>query len=73
MNYYFSQALNSLKTARVEDGLIPGEAMTTPEIFVTFVVIPVALFIGISLLAHLGAGPRKAKTDSAESVVTSIE
>jgi hypothetical protein len=73
MSPYLSQALNSLKMASIEDGAIPGEAMTTPEIFVTFVAIPLVLFLGISLLAYLASGSRKAKTDSAESVVTFIE
>jgi hypothetical protein len=53
-----------------EDGTIPGPALSALETIITFVIIPTALFLVISLIAYAGTAQRK---KSAKSVITHIE
>ena len=53
-----------------EDGTIPGEALSALETIITFVLVPTALFLVISLLAYVGTAQRK---KSSKSVITHIE
>jgi len=53
-----------------EDGTIPGPALTALETIITFVIVPTALFLVISLIAYAGTAQRK---KSAKSVITHIE
>jgi len=53
-----------------EDGTIPGEALSALETIITFVLVPTALFLVISLLAYAGTSPRK---KSSKSIITHIE
>jgi len=53
-----------------EDGTIPGEALSALETIITFVLVPTALFLVISLLAYVGTTQRK---KSSKSVITHIE
>ena len=53
-----------------EDGTIPGPALSALETIITFVIVPTALFLVISLIAYVGTAQRK---KSAESVITHIE
>jgi len=53
-----------------EDGTIPGPALSALETIITFVIVPTALFLVISLIAYAGTAQRK---NSAKSVITHIE
>jgi hypothetical protein len=53
-----------------EDGTIPGPALSALETITTFVIVPTALFLVISLIAYAGTAQRK---KSAKSVITHIE
>jgi large-conductance mechanosensitive channel len=53
-----------------EDGTIPGPALSALETIITFVIVPTALFLIISLIAYAGTAQRK---KSAKSVITHIE
>jgi len=53
-----------------EDGTIPGEPLSALETVVTFVVIPTALFLLISLIAYAATAERKKRS---KSVITHIE
>jgi large-conductance mechanosensitive channel len=53
-----------------EDGTIPGEPLSALETVVTFVVIPTALFLLISVIAYAATTERK---KSSKSVITHIE
>jgi large-conductance mechanosensitive channel len=53
-----------------EDGTIPGPALSALETIITFVIVPTALFLIISLIAYAGTALRK---KSAKSVITHIE
>ena len=53
-----------------EDGSMPGPALSALETIITFVVIPIALFLVISLIAYAGTAKR---TKRAKSVITHIE
>ncbi len=53
-----------------EDGTIPGPALSALETIITFVIVPTALFLVISLIAYVGTAQRK---KSAKSVITHIE
>jgi hypothetical protein len=53
-----------------EDGTIPGPALSARETIITFVIVPTALFLVISLIAYAGTAQRK---KSAKSVITHIE
>ncbi len=53
-----------------EDGTIPGPALSALETIITFVIVPTALFLVISLIAYAGTAQRK---KSAKSVITHIE
>ena len=53
-----------------EDGTIPGEALSALETIITFVLVPTALFLVISLLAYASTAPRK---KSSKSIITHIE
>jgi hypothetical protein len=53
-----------------EDGTIPGPALSALETIITFVIVPTALFLVISLIAYAGTAQRK---KSPKSVITHIE
>ena len=53
-----------------EDGTIPGPALSALETIITFVIVPTALFLVISLIAYAGTAQRK---KSAKSVITHSE
>ena len=53
-----------------EDGFVPGPALSALETIITFVVIPTALFLVISVLTYVGTATRK---KSSKSVITHIE
>jgi large-conductance mechanosensitive channel len=53
-----------------EDGTIPGEPLSALHTIITFVVVPTALFLLISLITYVGTAQRK---KSAKSVITHIE
>jgi large-conductance mechanosensitive channel len=53
-----------------EDGYVPGPALSALETIVTFVVIPTALFLLISLITYAATAQRK---KSSKSVITHIE
>jgi large-conductance mechanosensitive channel len=53
-----------------EDGTIPGQALSALETVITFLLVPTALFLVISLLAYVGTAQRK---KSSKSVITHIE
>jgi large-conductance mechanosensitive channel len=59
-----------MKMINQEDGTIPGEALSALETIITFVLVPTALFLVISLLAYVGTTQRK---KSSKSVITHIE
>jgi hypothetical protein len=61
-----------LSMATQEDGAMPGPGLSATETFVTFVAVPVALFVVISLLAYALTGDRKKKS-SGSSAITSID
>ena len=65
--------LNSLVTLNSiaqEDGYVPSEGLSAIDTVVTFVVIPVALFFGIALIAWALTGERSKKKNSS---ITSID
>lgn len=53
-----------------EDGTIPGEPLSALQTIITFVVVPTALFLLISLIVYVGTAQRK---KSSRSVITHIE
>ncbi len=53
-----------------EDGTIPGQALSALETVITFLLVPTALFLVISLIAYVGTAQRK---KSSKSVITHIE
>jgi large-conductance mechanosensitive channel len=53
-----------------EDGTIPGTALSALETVITFVLVPTALFLVISLIAYAATAQRK---KSSKSVITHIE
>jgi large-conductance mechanosensitive channel len=53
-----------------EDGTIPGPALSALETVITFVIVPTALFLVISLLSYAATAERK---KSEKSVITHIE
>jgi len=53
-----------------EDGTIAGTALSALETVITFIVIPTALFLVISLITYAGTAKR---TKSSKSVITHIE
>ncbi len=53
-----------------EDGTIPGPALSALDTIITFVIVPIGLFLVISLIAYAGTAQRK---KSAKSVITHIE
>ena len=61
---------NTLRMINQEDGTIPGEPLSALQTIITFVVVPTALFLLISLIAYVGSAQRK---KSAKSVITHIE
>ena len=53
-----------------EDGTISGPALSALETVITFIVIPTALFLVISVIAYAATAERK---KSSKSVITHIE
>ena len=62
--------ISGLGMINQEDGMIPGPALSALETIITFVIVPTALFLVISLIAYAGTAQRK---KSAKSVITHIE
>jgi uncharacterized membrane protein len=65
------QIISTLARAQQEDGTMAGEGLTATQTFITFVAVPVALFLVISLLAYAMTADRKNK--SGKSSITSID
>jgi large-conductance mechanosensitive channel len=59
-----------MKMINQEDGTIAGTALSALETVITFIVIPTALFLVISLITYAGTAKR---TKSSKSVITHIE
>ena len=59
-----------MKLINQEDGTIAGTALSALETVITFIVIPTALFLVISLITYAGTAKR---TKSSKSVITHIE
>ncbi len=55
-----------------EDGSLPGEGLTGFQSFTYFFLVPLALFLGISLLTWIFAGKKKTSEESS-SVLTQIK
>ena len=70
MILHLSQAFFNMTNQ--EDGYVPGEAMTTAELFITFVAVPTVLFLVIALVAHISTGGLSKKSSKSSSI-TSIE
>ena len=62
--------INLMKMINQEDGFIPGPALSALETIITFVVVPTALFLLISVIAYAATAQRK---KSSKSVITHIE
>jgi len=54
----------------VEDGSLAGPGLSALETFITFFVIPTAMFVVISIIAYALTAPRKTSTSS---TITYIE
>lgn len=61
---------NLMNMINQEDGTIPGTALSALETVITFIVVPTALFLVISLIAYTATAKRK---KSSKSVITHIE
>ncbi|CAB4712564.1 unannotated protein [freshwater metagenome] len=59
-----------LLMSSVEDGTVAGQGLSAIQTVITFIVIPVALFVVIAGLSWFGSAPRKAKSQSS---ITSID
>ena len=53
-----------------EDGTIPGPVLSALETVITFVLIPIGIFLLISLISYAATAERKKST---KSVITHIE
>ena len=53
-----------------EDGSMPGEGLSALQTVVTFVLIPIAIFLVIAVLSWISTSPRRRK--SRDSVITRI-
>ncbi|ASY27461.1 hypothetical protein PHILAsVB114_02110 [Candidatus Planktophila limnetica] len=62
--------VSGLSMINQEDGTIPGPALSALETVITFVIVPTALFLVISLIAYAATADRK---KSEKSVITHIE
>ena len=56
----------------VEDGTVAGPGLRAIETVITFLIIPVAMFIVIAGLSWVGSRPRTAKTQTSITSITSI-
>ena len=65
------QIISTLARAAQEDGTMAGEGLTATQTFITFVAVPVALFLVISLLAYAMTADRKNKSNKRS--ITSID
>jgi hypothetical protein len=65
------QIISSLARATQEDGTMAGEGLTALQTFVTFVAVPIALFVVISVISYALTADRKNK--SGKSSITYIE
>jgi large-conductance mechanosensitive channel len=54
-----------------EDGSMPGEGLSALQTVVTFVLIPIAIFLVIAVLSWMSTSPRRRK--SRDSVITHIK
>lgn len=62
--------INLMNMINQEDGTISGPALSALETIITFVVVPTALFLLISVIAYAATAQRK---KSSKSVITHIE
>jgi large-conductance mechanosensitive channel len=62
--------VTGLRMINQEDGTIPGPALSALETVITFVIIPIAIFLVISLISYATTAERK---KSSKSVITHIE
>ena len=62
--------VSGLRTINQEDGTIAGPVLSALETVITFVIIPTALFLVISLISYATTAERKKST---KSVITHIE
>jgi large-conductance mechanosensitive channel len=62
--------VSGLSMINQEDGTIPGPALSALETVITFVIVPTALFLVISLISYAATADRK---KSEKSVITHIE
>ena len=65
------QIISALARATQEDGTMAGEGLSATQTFITFVAVPVALFLVISVIAYALTADRKNK--SGKSSITSID
>jgi hypothetical protein len=65
------QIISALARRTQEDGTMAGEGLTAIQTFVTFVVVPIALFVLISVISYAMTAERKNK--SGKSSITFIE
>ncbi len=56
----------------VEDGTVAGPGLRAIETVITFLVIPVVMFIVIAGLSWVGSRPRTTKKQSSVTSITSI-
>lgn len=65
------QIISALVRGTQEDGTVAGEGLAAVQTFITFVAVPVALFVVISVISYALTADRKNK--SVKSSITSIE
>ena len=65
------QIISALARRTQEDGTMAGEGLTAIQTVVTFVVVPIALFVVISVISYAMTAEHKNK--SGKSSITSIE
>ena len=70
MQQRLRKLINIMNMINQEDGTIPGPALSALETVITFVVVPTALFLLISVIAYAATAQRK---KSSKSVITHIE
>jgi hypothetical protein len=72
MMIHIASAINFLALDNQEDGTVAGEGLSALETFTYFVIVPIALFLLISVISYASSGDRK-KSKKASSSITSIE
>lgn len=56
-----------------EEGSLVGMGLSTIDTLVTFIAIPIGLFLFIALVSWAFSAPRKSKAESEGSAITSIK